>query len=218
MPIESAKNRGYFKIKSAASAFNFDFKGKTVLDIGSSTGGFTQYALEHGAAKVIAVEKGTNQMVSPLRHDPRVELHEKTDIFDFGITDIPSSGRSERPSSRGSSLRPRSSCGCPSEGISVILADVSFISLTKVLAYAKKHLANRGTEFLVMVKPQFEANEAELNRGIVKNEKIRREILKRFEIWLKQNDFFIVDKHDNELKGKNGNKERFYLLKLAKTN
>ena len=75
MPIESAKNRGYFKIKSAASAFNFDFKGKTVLDIGSSTGGFTQYALEHGAAKVIAVEKGTNQMVSPLRHDPRVELH-----------------------------------------------------------------------------------------------------------------------------------------------
>ena len=69
-----------------------------------------------------------------------------------------------------------------------------------------------------MVKPQFEANEAELNRGIVKNEKIRREILKRFEIWLKQNDFFIVDKHDNELKGKNGNKERFYLLKLAKTN
>ncbi|MBR2708951.1 hypothetical protein IKE98_01305 [Candidatus Saccharibacteria bacterium] len=189
MPTGNAKNRGYFKIKSAASAFNFDFKGKIVLDIGSSTGGFTQYALEHGATKVIAVEKGTNQMVSPLRHDPRVELHEKTDIFDFKIASI-----------------------------SVVLADVSFISLTKVLDYAKNYLADKDTEFLVMVKPQFEANEAELNHGIVKNEKIRREILKRFEIWLKQNDFFIVDKHDNELKGKNGNKERFYLLKLAKTN
>ncbi len=194
--IENAKNRGYFKIKSAASAFNFDFNGKTVLDIGSSTGGFTQYALEHGATKVIAVEKGTNQMVSPLRHDPRVDLHEKTDIFDFKITDIPSSGRSE--------------------GISVILADVSFVSLTKVLNHARKNLAGKDTEFLVMVKPQFEANEAELNRGIVKNERIRREILKRFETWLKQNGFFVLDKHDNELKGKNGNKERFYLLKLAK--
>ena len=77
------KNRGYYKIEGAVRAFNFDFKGKTVLDIGSSTGGFTEIALEHGAKKVIAVEKGTNQMKSPLRYDPRVELHEKTDIFDL---------------------------------------------------------------------------------------------------------------------------------------
>ena len=83
MPIVNVKNRGYYKIKGAADAFNFDFKNKVVLDIGSSTGGFTQYALDHGAKKVIAVEKGTNQMQSPLRHDHRVELHEKTDIFDF---------------------------------------------------------------------------------------------------------------------------------------
>ena len=69
-------NRGYLKIEGAARAFNFDFRGKTVLDIGSSTGGFTEYALNHGAAKVIAVEKGSHQMKAPLRFDPRIELLE----------------------------------------------------------------------------------------------------------------------------------------------
>ena len=79
--------RGYIKIDSAARAFDFDFKGKTVLDIGSSTGGFTEYALDHGAKKVIAVEKGSHQMKAPLRFDPRIDLHEKTDIFDFVFYD-----------------------------------------------------------------------------------------------------------------------------------
>lgn len=216
MPIANAENRGYLKIKSAASAFNFDFRGKTVLDIGSSTGGFTQYALDHGAKKIIAVEKGTNQMISPLRHDPRVDLHEKTDIFDFKITDIPSEGHPQLPQGQSEGLREDGHSERPKEGISVILADVSFISLTKVLNYAKKHLASSDTEFLVMLKPQFEARNEELNRGVVKNEKIRREIIKRFETWLKQNNFLILKKHDNELKGKNGNKERFYLLKKVK--
>ena len=223
MPTGNAKNRGYFKIKSAASAFNFDFKGKTVLDIGSSTGGFTEYALEHGAAKVIAVEKGTNQMVSPLRHDPRIELHEKTDIFNVGWEQVSINEDRTRRRERIAS-EPRND-GRERSGSSVILtcspdiilADVSFISLTKVLTHARNHLAGKDTEFLVMVKPQFEATESELNHGIVKNEKIRREILKRFETWLKQNSFYIINKHDNELKGKNGNKERFYLLKLVRT-
>ena len=60
MPTENAKSRGYYKIKGATDAFNFDFRNKTVLDIGSSTGGFTEFALKKGAKKVIAVEKGTN--------------------------------------------------------------------------------------------------------------------------------------------------------------
>ena len=189
MNTVNAKNRGYFKIKSAASAFDFDFKDKVVLDIGSSTGGFTEYALECGAKKVIAVEKGTDQMKSPLRNDPRIELHEKTDIFDVSAMDtLPNT----------------------------ILADVSFISLTKILFYAKKHLANKDTEFLVMLKPQFEARPEDLNKGIVKNETIRRNIIKKFESWLKANGFVIVDKRDNTLQGRHGNTERFYLLHLAK--
>lgn len=186
MNIESVKNRGYFKIKGAAGAFNFVFKDKVVLDIGSSTGGFTQYALDQGAKKVIAVEKGTNQMKSPLRDDPRVELHEKTNIFDFA---------------------------CEPD---VILADVSFISLTKVLKYAKNNLVGRNTDFLVMLKPQFEADDRDLKDGIIKNETIRRQVIKKFEQWLKTNNFVVINKKDNELHGKHGNIERFYHLRLAK--
>lgn len=192
MPIVSAKNkfvsRAEGKLAGAARAFRFDFRGKTVLDIGSSTGGFTEYALARGASKVIAVEKGTRQMKAPLRFDPRIELHEKTDIFEFK----------------------------PEEKPEVILADVSFISLTKVLMYAKMELSRLNTDYLVMLKPQFEAREEQLNKGVVKNEKIRREIIKDFEGWLKRNGFLIVAKRDNEVAGKNGNVERFYWLKNAK--
>ncbi|MCR5699967.1 MAG: TlyA family rRNA (cytidine-2'-O)-methyltransferase [Candidatus Saccharibacteria bacterium] len=188
MPIENVRNRGYFKIEGAARAFNFDFRNKVVLDVGSSTGGFTQYALDRGAKKVIAVEKGTNQMVEPLRHDPRVELHEKTDIFDFGLRPVPD----------------------------VILADVSFISLTKILNHLKANFKGQDVDYLIMLKPQFEARPDQLNKGVVKNEKIRREVIKNFEQWLKVNGFIIIKKRDNDLKGKTGNQERFYYLRLAK--
>lgn len=180
-------NRGYLKIEGAARAFNFDFKNKTVLDIGSSTGGFTEFALKNGAKKVIAVEKGSHQMKAPLRFDPRIDLHEKTDIFDFAL----------------------------SQEIDVVIADVSFLSLTKILYYLKK-LPNKNADLLMMLKPQFEAREDQLNKGIVKNEKIRRAIIKNFEQWLKLNGFIIIKKRDNALAGKHGNVERFYYLKLAK--
>ena len=190
MHTENVRKRGYYKIKGAISAFDFDFRGKVVLDIGSSTGGFTEIALERGADKVVAVEKGTNQMKAPLRYDPKVELYEKTDIFDFELSE------DKKPD--------------------VIVADVSFLSLTKILKYAKMELSRRNTEYLVMLKPQFEADESQLVKGVVKNEKIRRDIIKRFEQWLKRNDFIIVNKRDNVLAGKNGNVERFYYLRLAK--
>ena len=67
-----------------------------------------------------------------------------------------------------------------------------------------------------MLKPQFEAREDQLHRGVVKNERIRREIVKDFELWLKQNGFIIINKRDNDLKGRTGNLERFYHLALAK--
>ena len=76
-PVSRAEN----KLAGAARAFSYDFRGKVVLDIGSSTGGFTEYALLSGARKIIAIEKGTNQMKAPLRFDPRIDLREKTDIF-----------------------------------------------------------------------------------------------------------------------------------------
>ncbi len=241
--IVNEKSRGYYKIKGAASAFNFDFRDKTVLDIGSSTGGFTEYALERGAKKVIAVEKGTNQMKRPLRSDPRIELHEKTDIFDFRLgeafdnvsfKDSFDSCPSENLESRGtfattgaifeaspvttgaSEKVARDSKLSQCSSVDVIMADISFLSLTKILKYAKINLARSNTDFLVMLKPQFEASPEQLNRGVVKNEKLRREIIKNFELWLKDNGFVIINKRDNDLKGKTGNRERFYHLTLEK--
>ena len=215
-------NRGYIKIEGAVRAFNFDFKDKVVLDIGSSTGGFTEIALEKGAKKVIAVEKGTNQMKSPLRFDPRIDLHEKTDIFDVRMQGGSFEGPPEPGKARVSAPRPwrRAEATQPEKELScipdVIVADVSFLSLTKILEYAKNNLASKHTEFLVMLKPQFEAAPHQLNKGVVKNEKIRREIIKNFEFWLKTHNFLIVKKRDNDLRGKTGNLERFYYLKLAR--
>ena len=181
-------NRGYLKIEGASHAFNFVFKDKTVLDIGSSTGGFTEFALSHGAKKVIAVEKGSHQMKAPLRFDPRIELHEKQDIFDFELN----------------------------KEINVVVADVSFLSLTKILEYLKNNLPNKNADMLMMLKPQFEAEPKDLNRGVVKNEKIRRDIIKKFEQWLKLNGFIIINKRDNDTHGRHGNIERFYHLHFAK--
>ncbi|MBQ3325759.1 TlyA family RNA methyltransferase [Candidatus Saccharibacteria bacterium] len=183
-------SRAENKLKNAVESFGYDFYGKTVLDIGSSTGGFTEYALSRGANLVVAIEKGTNQMKAPLRFDKRVDLHEKTDIFDITKDDI---------------MQP-----------DVILADVSFVSLKKILRYVQLNLSDKSTDFLVMLKPQFEAQKHQLTRGVVKNEKIRREIIHNFENWLRDNDFLILKKQDNELLGKNGNRERFYWLKNIK--
>ena len=182
--------RAEYKLDGALRAFGATglFRGKTILDIGSSTGGFTECALRFGAEKVVAVEKGSRQMKAPLCFDPRVELHEKTDIFDFW----------------------------PEKKPDIIVADVSFVSLAKVLGYAQDVLARQDTEFFVMLKPQFESAPRQLKNGVVKNNKMRREIIARFEQWLKANRFLVVAKRDNELAGRFGNVERFYWLRLAK--
>ena len=206
------KSRGYYKIKGAANAFNFDFRNKVVLDIGSSTGGFTQYALERGAKQVIAIEKGTNQMVSPLRNDPRIVLYEKTDIFNVKVARKGATS-SIQPKTTDSDGSIKLNLLLLSRFPDVIVADVSFISLTSVLIHVQKHLASPDTDLIVMLKPQFEAKPYQLNSGVIKNEKIRREIIKNFEHWLKTHRFVIVNKRDNALHGKTGNLERFYWLK-----
>lgn len=200
MPVSRAEN----KLAGAAQAFSYDFRGKTVLDIGSSTGGFTEYALLRGAKRVIAVEKGTKQMKAPLRFDPRIDLREKTDIFSVTRSSLSRDQDENNENESKTDIR-----------IDTILADVSFISLKQVLLHAKKQLAIPQTDFLVMLKPQFEARPFQLKNGVVKNETIRRDIIKDFEAWLKNNGFLIVNKRDNTLAGKNGNLERFYFLKLA---
>ena len=181
---EQYVGRAALKLKSADSAFHIDWVGKTVLDVGSSTGGFTQYALMHGAAKVLAVDVGTDQLHPSLRTDPRIELHEKTDIRDF-TTD---------------------------ESIDIVVGDVSFISLREILPHVAS-IIRSDTVVVAMVKPQFEAGHSSIkHKGVIKNDKMRREVLKGFESWV-QNVFKVIDKKDSEVAGSKGNVERFYLLK-----
>lgn len=144
-------------------------------------------------------------MKAPLRFDSRIDLREKTNIFIvnrevLGLCDyFETSEKSHKNKTH----------------LDTILADVSFVSLRKVLLHAKYNIASLDTDFLVMLKPQFEAKPFELKRGIVKNEKIRRDLIRDFESWLKTQGFIIVKKRDNDFAGRNGNLERFYLLKLA---
>jgi 23S rRNA (cytidine1920-2'-O)/16S rRNA (cytidine1409-2'-O)-methyltransferase len=176
-------SRAGLKLASVAEALKLDFRDKIVLDVGSSTGGFTDYALQHGAMKVIAVDVGTGQLAPNLRADHRVEVHEKTDIRDFW----------------------------PSEEPDIVLADVSFISLQEILPHLSQ-ITNPKSQIVVMAKPQFEAGGSLKNRGVIKNDTLRREILKNFEIWTKQH--FIIDaKADSEVTGAKGNRERFYSLR-----
>lgn len=181
---EQYVSRAALKLAGAADKLGLDFKGKIVLDAGSSTGGFTDYALRHGAARIIAVDSGTNQLHPSLRLDPRIELHEKTDIRHFKTNETPD----------------------------IVLIDVSFISLRQVLP-AIAGLCGDKTAVAAMVKPQFEADTKDLNKGIVKNDSIRRQIFKDFEQWSKQY-FVIKSKADSQVAGGSGNRERFYLLKV----
>jgi 23S rRNA (cytidine1920-2'-O)/16S rRNA (cytidine1409-2'-O)-methyltransferase len=180
-------SRAGLKLASVAKSLKLNFMDKVVLDVGSSTGGFTDYALKNGATKVIAVDVGTDQLHPSLRGNERIELHEKTDIRDFK----------------------------PAEHIDLVVIDVSFISLREILP----HVANisvKDTQIVAMVKPQFEAGKHQLNKGVIKNDHMRRDILKDFENWV-QSLFVIADKADSEVSGAKGNIERFYLLRKITT-
>ena len=184
---ETYVSRAGLKLASVAEYFHLNFQDKTVLDIGSSTGGFTDYSLRHGAKKVFAVDVGTDQLHPSLRSNPKIALHEKTDIRDFYAD----------------------------EAIDIIVGDVSFISLREILPHVAENLMNSSTVLIAMVKPQFEAGRHQVNKGIIKNDKVRRQILSDFEDWAKKY-FVILDKKDSEVAGSKGNLERFYKLKLSK--
>lgn len=181
---EQYVSRAALKLASVAKALHIDFAGKIVLDVGSSTGGFTDYALKHGAIKSIAVEVGTDQLHPSLHGDVRIELHEQTDIRDFQTA----------------------------QTIDIVVADVSFVSLRDILPSVAK-LCSPKTQIVAMVKPQFEAAASNLkHKGVIKNDRMRRDILKDFEQWV-TGHFMVVDKADSEVSGAKGNLERFYLLR-----
>lgn len=144
--------RGGLKLEKAITDFDLDFTGKYVLDVGASTGGFAHCALQHGAEFVWAVDVGTNQLDSSLRNHPQVCSLEDCDIRMLEQSAI-------------------------SRKVDFIVADLSFISLTKVASYLPKFLAPNGA-MMLLVKPQFEAGREFVGKnGIVKNSKVHQAVI-----------------------------------------
>ncbi|HMO39208.1 MAG TPA: TlyA family RNA methyltransferase [Saprospiraceae bacterium] len=145
-------SRGGLKLEKAIRTFQLDFTDKMVLDIGASTGGFTDCALQHGAARVFAIDVGSEQLHPSLRNHPQVQWWEQLDIR---------------------SLHPEH-LGVP---VDIILVDLSFISLQAVFPLFAQFLQPHGA-LITLIKPQFELEErVRLKKGIVKDEKTRQQIL-----------------------------------------
>lgn len=142
-------SRGAYKLLTALEGFSLPVNGAVALDAGASTGGFTDCLLQHGAAKVYAVDVGTNQLHEKLRNDPRVVSMEKTNLRDAPPDLLP-------------------------ETVDIVTADVSFISLTLILPSCVRFLKPGGF-VAALVKPQFELGPEAAPRGIVRDEALRRE-------------------------------------------
>lgn len=164
------------------------FDSATVLDIGSSTGGFTDFSLQNGAKEVYAVDVGTNQIHWKLRKDPRVHVFEKTDIKKF-----------DRPSH---------------VSFDVIVCDVSFTSITFILESIKV-LASASTHLFMLIKPQFEADRADVESGgLITDESTRTKIIERAIESIKIQNFDVIANRDSTLRGRTGNLESWVVCRL----
>jgi 23S rRNA (cytidine1920-2'-O)/16S rRNA (cytidine1409-2'-O)-methyltransferase len=178
-------SRGGDKLASVAETLGLDFTGKVVLDVGSSTGGFSDYALQHGATHVYCIDVGTGQLDQRLRTDGRVTVMERTDIRD--VTSLP-------------------------ESVDIAVIDVSFVSLTKILESVAA-LIQPGGSIVAMAKPQFEAGKslADRYKGVITDEVVRQGIIGKLRVWL-EDQFNILGESDSAVHGPKGNIEHFFLL------
>jgi len=175
-------SRAGFKLEGALIEFGIDVEGKTCLDIGASTGGFTDCLLQHGAAKVYAVDVGTNQLHWRIRRDVRVVVHEQTNAKELSQELIP-------------------------EPIDFACCDVSFISATLVLPPAAPLLA-AGAEIVVLAKPQFEAGRGEVGKGgIVRSDEIRQAAADKVRRTIDALGFRSIKQMDSPVEGAQGNRE-----------
>jgi 23S rRNA (cytidine1920-2'-O)/16S rRNA (cytidine1409-2'-O)-methyltransferase len=186
---EKYVGRGALKLEKAAEEFGLDLTGKVCLDIGASTGGFTDLMLKNGASHVFAVDVGHGQLAEALCRDERVTNMEGTDIRNITAEDI--GGQ-----------------------VDLICVDVSFISLTKILPKVHELLKD-GASASVLIKPQFEAGKHDIGkRGIVKDRKVHIRVLGEIDSFASSIGFICEKYTFSPVKGGSGNIE--YLVKLCK--
>lgn len=184
-------SRGGIKLEKALSSFQIIVKGKTAMDIGSSTGGFTDCLLQMGAEKVYAVDAGYGQLDWRLRNDPRVVLLEKTNIRYLERSAV-------------------------TDPIDIVTIDVSFISLLKVIPKALDFLGP-GKEIIALIKPQFEAGRSKVGKGgVVRDETTRREVIERVTAWAISAGLDVRGVVQSPISGPKGNIEHFIHLKKVR--
>lgn len=184
-------SRGGLKLEKAIKAFNINLKDKTCLDIGASTGGFTDCMLQNGAKKVFAIDVGSDQLSPVLREDIRVVSMENTNVRNLTQEAL-------------------------GELCDFASIDVSFISLDKVIPHVEKLLKDSG-EVVALIKPQFEAGIGKVSKkGVVKQEKVHIEVIYKVITFLIENNFKVINLDYSSIKGPNGNIE--YLVQFAKGN
>ena len=182
-------SRGGLKLEKAMTHFGITLEGKVCMDIGASTGGFTDCMLQNGAVRVYSVDVGYGHFAWKLRQDPRVVCMEKTNILYVTPSDI-------------------------DDVLDFASVDVSFISLTKVLIPARELLRDGG-EMVCLIKPQFEAGREKVGKkGVVRDKAVHEEVVMRIIEFASQNGFFVKNLEYSPIKGPEGNIE--YLVYIRK--
>jgi 23S rRNA (cytidine1920-2'-O)/16S rRNA (cytidine1409-2'-O)-methyltransferase len=175
-------SRGGIKLEHALDHFGWDVTGAVALDVGSSTGGFTDVLLQRGAAKVFAVDSGTNQLAWKLRQDPRVIVHEQTNARYLTAEIV-------------------------TEPIEIVVCDASFIGLAKVLEAALGFASPSG-KLVALVKPQFEAERHEIGKGgVVRDPQVHARVIKAAQAWVEGHGWNVVGVVESPITGPEGNKE-----------
>ena len=183
-------SRGGIKLDHGLMHFAFDVTGAVALDVGSSTGGFTDVLLSRGAAKVYAVDVGTNQLAWKLRQDPRVIVHEQTNARNLDPSIIP-------------------------EPVDVVVCDASFIGLSKVLQ-APLRLARPGGKLIALIKPQFEAGREEVGKGgVVRDPDVHERVCSEARAWAESQGWTVLGITPSPITGPEGNVE--FLLGAVKS-
>jgi 23S rRNA (cytidine1920-2'-O)/16S rRNA (cytidine1409-2'-O)-methyltransferase len=182
-------SRGGIKLDHGLAHFGFDVTSAVALDVGSSTGGFTDVLLSRCAARVYAVDVGTNQLAWKLRQDPRVVVREQTNARNLGHSIIP-------------------------EPVDIVVCDASFIGLAKVLEAPLK-LAKAGAKLVALIKPQFEAGRAEVGKGgVVRDPAVHERVCAEVAAWVESQGWGVVGITQSPITGPEGNIE--FLLGAVK--
>ena len=175
-------SRGGVKLAHGLAFFGFDVAGAVGLDVGSSTGGFTDVLLTKGAARVYAIDVGTNQLAWKLRSDDRVIVHEQTNARELTDEIVP-------------------------EPVDIIVCDASFIGLAKVLD-AALGLAKPGAKLVALVKPQFEAGRGEVGKGgVVRDPAIHQRVCDEAAAWIESKGWRVIGIEPSPITGPEGNVE-----------